>query len=51
MKNESSTQVPKQALRKTDVMCNVYWCLYVISKLGMIYTIKYGKRNKNFNSL
>ena len=39
MKNESLTAVQKQALRKTDVMCSVYWWFYVISKLGMIYTI------------
>lgn len=39
MKNESSKQAPQQALRKTDVMCSVYWWLYIVSKLGMIYTI------------
>lgn len=32
-------EAPQQALRKTDVMCSVYWWLYIISKLGMIYTI------------
>jgi hypothetical protein len=39
MEAQNLNETPQQALRKTDVMCSVYWWLYVISKLGMIYTI------------
>lgn len=39
MEEQMLNEAPQQALRKTDVMCSVYWWLYIISKLGMIYTI------------
>lgn len=39
MEVQKFNEAPQQALRKTDVMCSVYWCLYVVSKLGMLYTI------------
>jgi hypothetical protein len=39
MEEQMLNEAPHQALRKTDVMCSVYWWLYVVSKLGMIYTL------------
>lgn len=39
MEAQNLNEATHQALRKTDVMCSVYWWFYVISKLGMIYTI------------
>jgi hypothetical protein len=42
MEAQNLNEAPQQALRKTDVMCSVYWWLYVVSKLGMIYSILIG---------
>ena len=42
MEAQKLNEAPQQALRKTDVMCSVYWWLYVVSKLGMLYTILVG---------
>jgi len=42
MELQNLNEAPQQALRKTDVMCSVYWWIYVVSKLGMLYTISVG---------
>ena len=39
MEEQNLNEAPQEVLYKTDFMCSIYWWLYIVSKLGMLYTI------------